>query len=69
MHERRTEIIVDVSSSALGASSSVRLVPTPKRKTLLDIVTHQPGRSVSKILNTQGYRLRDLRYVVADAER
>jgi len=61
LSESRSEVVVDT-----GAASRrrMRLVPSTQRRVLLEIVSGQPGLSVSKILNTQGYRLRDLRYEV-----
>jgi hypothetical protein len=62
LSESRSEIVVDT-----GAASRrrMRLVPSAQRRTLLGIVSGQPGQSISNILKTQGYRLRDLRYEVA----
>ena len=60
--ETRSEVYVDMD---VGARRRTRLIPAEQRTKLLQIVASEPGRSVSKVLNTQGYRLRDLRYVQA----
>jgi hypothetical protein len=59
LNENRDEVIVGSANA-----KPTRLVPARRRALVKDIVRRQPGRSVSKILNTQGFKLRNLCYVV-----
>ena len=44
----------------------IRLIATDKRKELQKLLTDSHGLTVSKIFNTQGYSLKDMRMIVAN---
>ena len=64
LDEDRPEIVLnDVAATPHFGNDPVRLTPSPRRGEFLKVVRRRTGLSLSKILNTGGYKLGDLRYV------